>query len=219
MPAAERLRSRGKKRGRRILGDLAHELREARVRAGISQAEVGRRLGMSGDKIWQIENEKLPSLSISDACELAAVLGLDLSARTYPNGAKIRDAGQATRLAKFLSHVGAPLSAETEVALPKLDDAPELRAWDAAIKGLDERTGVEFESRLTDIQAMLRHHNAKRRDDPVDHFLLVVANTRHNRSVLAELGDVIGDLPRLRTANVIATLRNGAHPPTGFILL
>ncbi len=219
MTANERLRARGQRRARRILADLAIEFRDARVRAGVSQVELGRRLAMSGDKIWQIEHERLPSLSLRDACELAAVLGFDLTARLYPNGAPIRDAGQARRLNTLLASVTAPLSFRTDVALPALDDRPELRAWDAVVYGHAMRTGIELEVRLADVQAMTRRHNLKRRDDPVDQFLLAVAETRHNRRVLAEYGDLLAGLPRLRASAVMKLLRAGCHPPTGRILV
>jgi transcriptional regulator with XRE-family HTH domain len=189
------------------------------VGAGISQTELGRRLGMSGDKIWQLENDRLPSLSIVEACEIAAVVGLDLSVRSYPNGAKLRDAVQMQRLLRVLAEVGRPLTWRLEVCLPRLPDRTELRAWDALIEGAGQRTGVELESRLTDIQATFRQHNGKRRDDPVDNFLLLVADTRSNRRVLEEFPELLVGLPRLRTANVVSDLRSGKHPGTGVILV
>ena len=219
MVANERLRARGRRRAARTLADLASEFRHARVEAGISQRELGRRLGMSADKVWRIENERQHRLSIIDACEMAAVLGLDWSARAYPNGATVRDAGQARRLLPILAAVADPLTYGTDVALPRTDDAPELRAWDTVIYGDDERTGIELESRLMDTQATVRRINLKRRDDPVDHFLLVVADTKHNRRVLAEFAILFAGLPRLRTANVLKVLREGRHPPTGIILV
>jgi len=174
---------------------------------------------MSADKVWRIENERQRSLAIVDACEMAAVLGLDWSARAYPNGATVRDAGQARRLLPILEAVAAPLSHGTDVTLPRTDDAPELRAWDAVIYGNGERTGIELESRLTDTQATVRRINLKRRDDPVDHFVLAIADTRHNRRVLAEFSSLFAALPRLRTASVLKALREGRHPPTGIILV
>lgn len=219
MAANDRLLYRARQRARRILADLASEFRRIRVESAISQQELGRRLGMSADKIWKVEHERLPSLSIVEACEIGALLGLDVSVRAYPNGARLRDAGQAPRLLRLLSNVGAPLGYRTDVPLPRRDDGQELRAWDAVIYGRDERTAVELESRLMDVQATTRRHNLKRRDDPVDHFLLVVADTKHNRRVLAEFADLLADLPRLRTANVLAALRAGRHPGTGLILL
>jgi hypothetical protein len=85
--------------------------------------------------------------------------------------------------------------------------------------GRGERTGFEFETRLRDIQAQTRRHNLKRRDDPVDHFLLVVADTRHNRAVLREFAELFADLPRHGTASLLKALKTGQHPQTGLILL
>ena len=219
MAANDRLLYRARQRARRILADLSAEFRGIRVETAISQQELGRRLGMSADKIWKVEHQRLPSLSIVEACEIGALLGLDVSVRAYPNGVRLRDAGQAPRLMKLLLNVDAPLRYRTDVPLPRREDAPELRAWDAVIYGHDERTSIELESRLMDVQATTRRHNLKRRDDPVDHFLLVVADTKVNRRVLAEFADLLADLPRLRTANVLAALRAGRHPGTGLILL
>jgi transcriptional regulator with XRE-family HTH domain len=219
MTANDRVRARGAARARRILADFAAETRHARVQAGLSQEEVGRRAGLSGDKVWRVEHELLPTLSINDACRIAAVTGLDFAGRTYSSGVPIRDVAQAPRLVRLLSNVGHPLRFATDAALPAREGIPERRAWDALILGSGERTAVELESRLTDIQATTRRHNEKRRDDPVDHFLLVVANTRHNRRVMAEFASLLAGLPQLRTATVLRLLAQGKHPPTGWIYL
>lgn len=218
MGANDRLRSRGLARARRILAELATEIREARLQAGVSQEEAGHRAGLSADKVWKVEHEELKTLSFDDACRLAAVLGLDVSVRTYPNGAPIRDAGQASRLMKLLVHVAKPLRYQTDAPLPRTDAGLELRAWDALITGSGERTAVELESRLTDLQATTRRHNLKRRDDPVDHFLMVIADTRHNRRVVAEYAALLAELPRLDSSKVIDLLAAGNHPPTGWML-
>jgi transcriptional regulator with XRE-family HTH domain len=218
MTANDRMRARAAGRARRILAELASEIREARLAAGFSQCVLGGLVGMSGDKIWQIEHERLPSLSISDACQIGAVLGLDFAARVFPNGAHIRDASQSRRLVRLLANVGSPLRYRTDVALPAADNRFELRAWDALVSGCGERTGIELESRLGDVQSVVRRHHLKRRDDPVDHFLFVVADTKHNRRVLAEFQDLMPDLPRLRTATVLRLLASGCHPPTGIVL-
>jgi transcriptional regulator with XRE-family HTH domain len=219
MSASDRLRTRGARRARAILATLSEELRSARLEAGISQAEAGRRAGLSGDKVWKIEHQRLATLSFLDGCRLAAVLGLDLSARLYPNGVRVRDAGQAPRLLRLLANVGSPLRYRTDVALPAREDAPELRAWDALITGSGERSGIELESRLTDFQATTRRHSLKRRDDPVDHFLLVVADTKHNRRVMREFAQLLPDVPQQRTDAVLKRLRSGRHPPTVWMFL
>lgn len=217
MATQERLRSRGAARSRRILAELAAEVRHARLALGLSQEEAGRQAGLSADKVWRIENQQLDRCSIPDACVLSAVLGLDLVVRTYPNGARIRDASQAPRLVKLVAAIAAPLRYQTDSPLTRHGAVPELRAWDVLVSGSGERTGIELETRLTDIQASTRRHNQKRADDPVEHFLLVVADTRHNRAVMQEFHLLLGDLPRLATREVLDCLRAGKHPPTGWM--
>jgi hypothetical protein len=175
-------------------------------------------LEMSGDKIGKIERGELATFSFTDAAQIGAVLGLDLSARFYPNGAVVRDAGQATKLVRLIEHVSLPLHSRTDVPLPQRPSQPrELRAWDCVVWDRTARSAFEFESRITDFQAMTRRHALKRRDDPVDHFVLAVADSAHNRRALQELGSLITDLPRLRTATVLRLLESGRHPPTGFM--
>lgn len=220
MATGERARSRGIRRGRKQLQEFASEVFEARMAAGLSQEALGGAVDMSATKVSRIEHGKLSSLSILDASQLAAVLGLDLWLRVFPTGSPIRDAGQAKRMGRLLQNVGPPLKYRTDVPLPERPDQPrDMRAWDAVLYGHGKRTGVELEARLRDVQWTARRHALKRRDDPVDAFLLVVADTQANRRVLAEYGDLLADLPRMGTAKVLKTLRAGVHPPTGLILL
>jgi transcriptional regulator with XRE-family HTH domain len=153
---------------------------DARRAAGLSQTELARRAGVSADKVWRLEHERSPNVTIADACVLGAVVGLDFSARSYPSGALLRDASQAVRLVRVLAHVHRPLRYPTDVPLPRTADAPELRVRDAIVEGRGERTGIELETRITDFQAVTRRHNEKRSHDPVDHFVLLVADTNHN---------------------------------------
>ena len=120
---------------------------------------------------------------------------------------------------KFLRQVRTPLSYALEVPLPALPDRPEQRAWDAVIRGGGKRTAVELEMRLRDGQAVARRLNLKRRDDPTEGFLLLLADTRTNRRALEEHPEVFGDLPRLRPSRVYAALGGSAHPPSGILLV
>jgi hypothetical protein len=112
-----------------------------------------------------------------------------------------------------------PLTWRVEVPLPPAPERWERRAWDAVIFGSSERTAIELEMRLRDVQAMRRRHELKRRDDPTEHFLLLVADTRHNRRVLAEFEDLFADLARLRPSIVRTALNAGRHPSTGLLLV
>jgi hypothetical protein len=64
-----------------------------------------------------------------------------------------------------------------------------------------------------------RRISLKLRDDPVDHILLVLADTKANRRGLSEHPALVPGLPRLRTATVLKLLREGRHPPSGLILI
>ena len=176
--------------------NLGEEFRHERLRLGLSQRQVARAAHVDRGDLSRIEAGKLDYLTFPTACTIASVLGLDLSIKPYPGGGSIRDAGQAPRLQALIKCVGPPLRIATEVALPRRDGYPDQRAWDVMLYGHEERTGIEFEQRLYDIQAQLRRYNLKRRDDPVDRFLLVVANTRANRRVVDEFDDLLADLPR-----------------------
>lgn len=85
--------------------------------------------------------------------------------------------------------------------------------------GVDKRTAIELEMRLRDVQALLRRFELKRRDDPTDAFLLLVADTRNNRRLLAEFESMLVDLPRLWPTQVFAALEAGRHPGAGIVLV
>lgn len=174
---------------------------------------------MSRVHYGRIENGHAPGLTIDEINRVAAALGLTPSLRMYPGGSPVRDAGQATRLLRFLAPVTAPLRYRLEVSLPSVADRFEQRAWDAVLFGDGTRTAIELEMRLRDVQALIRRVDLKRRDDPTESFLLLIADTRTNRRVLAEYAGLFLDLPRLKPSRVMAALKAGQHPPTGLVLV
>jgi transcriptional regulator with XRE-family HTH domain len=203
--------------GQRALLALGSEFETARRGIGVSQEHVAAASRVSRPRYSKIENGRMPTLQVVEVARIASVLGLASSFRLFPAGPPIRDAGQARRLAGFLANARPPLKTRTEVPLPALPDHQELRAWDAIIDGAGERTSIELEMRLHDAQAVERRVALKRRDDPTDHFLLLIADTRHNRRVLAELPDLFGDLSRLPKAVTIRALQAGRHPGSGLV--
>ena len=160
----------------------------------------------------------MPNLSIVEASRIAGILGLDLSVRLYPGQGPLRDEAHSSRLSRVLEHVRPPFRYRTEVPLPAQPLHSELRAWDAMITGAGRRTAVELEMRLRDGQALERRVALKRRDDPTDEFVLIVADTHGNRRVLASSPGLFADLPRLGPSRVTAALEAGRHPPTSLIV-
>jgi transcriptional regulator with XRE-family HTH domain len=219
VPSASRAFDRGTRLARRHTGEIADEFRERRLALGESQEHVADACQMSRVHYGQIENGQVPKLTILEVDRIASVLGLAPSIRLYPAGPAVRDAGQLLRLQAFLDDVRPPLSYRIEVPLPPRDDRTDQRAWDAVLYGGGVRTAIELEMRLRDVQALLRRIDLKRRDDPTESFVLLVADTRNNRRVLAEFANLFADLPRLRPSVVHSALASGSHPATGILLI
>jgi transcriptional regulator with XRE-family HTH domain len=216
--AAVRALERARRLGDRFLRDAAATFRETRVSLGLSQAHVAGAAGISRTRYGRIEASRVTTFTILEFASVAAVLGLDPVVRLYPGGPPVRDSGHASKIREFVASARAPLIPRTEVPLPAHGDRAELRAWDLVLLSGQERTTAEFEMRLADVQALLRRIGLKRRDDPSEHFLLLVADTRTNRRVLAEYRQLFTELPRLPTSRVLAGLRAGRHPGSGVVL-
>jgi len=218
MATASRARGAGFRRAHRHMLEIGEAFLEQRLALGLSQDHVATAVGIARRRYGRIESGQLPA-TFRELDMIASVLGLELSLRAYPGGPAVRDEGHSTRLGGFLGHVGAPLRYGVEVGLPARDGSYEPRAWDAMLFGGGERTAIELEMRVRDAQAMRRRHDLKRRDDPTEHFLLLVADTRHNRRVIAEFAPLFQDLPRLRPTDVYRALGAGRHPPSGLLFV
>jgi transcriptional regulator with XRE-family HTH domain len=216
---SERAVERADVRGRRALAAFGDEVRERRIELGLSQEAVATAARISRPRYTRVEAAKAPTLTIIEATRIASVLGLDLSVKVYPGGDPLRDAASVARLEALAARVSRPLRFRTEVPLPERDDGFEQRAWDAEVRGAGLRTTFELEMRIRDAQAVERRITLKRRDDPPDRFVLLVAATRHNRRMLADHPRFFRDLPRLRPSTVFRALAAGHHPPTGLILM
>ncbi len=201
----------GADRARRTVADLTTEIRRARVDRGLSQAEVGRAVGLSGPQVCRIERGLSPDVSIAVLCRLLAVVGLELSARAYPAGEPVRDRAHAALLSRFRARLHSSLRWRMEVPLPVAGD---LRAWDGQVGGASWRVGVEAETRPSDLQALQRRLALKLRDGGVDALILVLADTRHNRELLrAHADDLVQrfPVPGRRAMELVAA----GVPPTG----
>ncbi|MEP7360823.1 MAG: hypothetical protein ABI744_04510, partial [Chloroflexota bacterium] len=150
-------------------------------------------------------------VSVLEIVEMASVLGLEFRASLYPIGDGIRDAGQQALAKRFRAVVGAAWRVTAEVLLPNVGDR---RAWDLFLRLASQRVGVELETRVRDVQWLVRRMRERERDGGVDHTLLVLSASAHNRRVLPELLDALG--PEFATAPrvTLRALREG-RPITG----
>jgi transcriptional regulator with XRE-family HTH domain len=200
-----------------ISASLGREFRTARLGAGLSQRSAGAGAGISHAHWGRIERGLVPNLSLAQACAAAAVVGLRLSVRAYPDGDPIRDAGQAALLERF--HLRLPTRAgwQTEVPMPIPGDR---RAWDARVVIDGRRAGCEAEMQLLDLQALERRLALKLRDGDVDILLLVVPSTVRNRQFLRLHREQLRSLLPLGTREVLASLRAESLPAqSGIVIL
>jgi hypothetical protein len=82
------------------------------------------------------------------------------------------------------------------------------------------RFGVIAETRIRDLQALLRREHRKQMDGEIDRLILLVAETRHNRATLASADGLLRNEFPLSTRAVMASLRRGRAPiASGVVLL
>ncbi len=161
-PAEEAVR-----KARKRVTTAITEIRSARIGAGLSQGALGAGVAISRSRVSRIEREK----------------GLDLPLKVFPGGDPTRDAGQRRLLDRLRIRLGPVWEWEHEVALPIVGDK---RAWDAVGTHATTRFVIhlEAETRLEDVQALLRRLALKCRDGAAVRLILVVSDTRNNRAVI-----------------------------------
>ena len=139
---------------------------------------------------------------------MASVLGLQLSVGLYPDGNPVRDSAHLALLGRFRTRLALTLGWRTEVPIPIEGDR---RSADVVIGAPGWEAMVEAETRLDDVQAMERRINAKQRDLGISRAILLVADTRHNRSVIATNPALRTRFP-LSTRACLAALRQARGP-------
>jgi len=216
MATKDRAADRGRREAAQHIQAIADELREARLAAGLSQSHVGRTVGISHAGVSRIERGQAPNVPLRQLDTMAAVLGLRISIRLYPAGRPLRDEGQLALLERLRSRLATELIWRTETPIPIAGD---LRAWDASITGRGWTAFVDAETRIRDVQALERRTALKRRDTGTDRVILLVADSRSNRAILASLrGSLMQDA--LPGSVILAALRSGSDPGgSGIVLL
>jgi len=196
--------------------DAGRELRLARHNAGATLASISRRIGWSTSKLSRAELGRNPRVSLEDLVLIGAAVGVRPSVRFYPTGRAIRDLGQVELLATLTARMHPRWTHRHEVPMPKPGD---LRAADqvSTIDGC--RLIVEAYRRFADAQAQIRAARLKQRDLGADRLLILVDDTRANRSAVSAV------LPELRQTftvparPMLAALAAGRDPGGDGLLL
>jgi transcriptional regulator with XRE-family HTH domain len=210
-------KDRGRRRGEQLLRRLIGELRTARHTAGLSQEAVAKELGCTQSEISRLERFEFGTVPMVRLSELASLLGLELSAGLYPFGDALHDEGQQRAAGRFVQNVAVPpYVIFREALLPLPGDH---RAWDMLLRLGALRIGVEVETRVRDVQALVRRIRERERDGGVDEILIVLSDTAHNRRALGQLREALGPRYSTRSGSIFAALRSGAPVPGSGVIL
>lgn len=144
----------------------------------------------------------------------AAVVGLRARIKLYPEGQALQDAGQVALIRRFRDQVGEQGKWAFEVPVPRPGD---MRALDAVLTLSGGRIGLEFYTRLADVQAQLRAASLKKRDAELDRLVVVVQATRANRGALREAGTVLAEFPG-SGRRLLSALAAGELPPADGVI-
>ncbi len=205
-----------RRQAERSLVRSGQEVRDARLGHDLSMATCAAAIGVSEATWSRLERGLSPSLSIAQLTRAGAVVGLDISVRAYQGGAPLRDKAHLELLERFRARLGPQVRWRTEVPVGRERDQ---RAWDGMAQVPRVRVGVEAETRARDSQALQRRLTLKRRDSDVDHVILLLADTRHNRTFLRSAGaGFLADFP-VPGGTALQRLGEGRDPGGSAIVL
>ncbi|MET0772652.1 MAG: helix-turn-helix transcriptional regulator [Candidatus Limnocylindrales bacterium] len=206
------------RRARERVEAVISEIRRARISAGLSQDSVAAAASISRFRLGRIERLRERGVPADVLMRMADAVGLDLPLRLFPGTDAMRDAGQLRLLLRLTVRLDPGWTWQEEVPLPIIGDR---RAWDAV--GVHTATGlvihVEAETRLADVQALLRRVALKRRDGRARRLVLVVADTRNNREVIRVATRVIVGAFPADARRALAMLDRGADPGADVMLM
>ena len=117
MSTRERPADRGRRRCRAALRHVASDGQQARVAGGLSQRAVANAVHTSHSRIGRFERGETAYPDLAFLSAYCAVVGLDLSIKTYPAGDPIRDRAQLALLERFRARLHPSLRWRTEVPL------------------------------------------------------------------------------------------------------
>jgi len=191
-----------------LLRGAGEELRRLRVNAGTSTRQLAATVGISHTQVGRIEGGLAPHVDLDLLSRMASALGAELSLGVHPVGPPVRDRAHLALLQRFSTRLGPSVTWHTEVPIPISGD---LRSADGVAGATDFDAIVEAETRLHDIQATERRLRAKQRDLGATRAILLVADTRHNRAVIAAVPDLKRQFP-VGTRACLAALGKGRDP-------
>lgn len=210
----------GDRQLRRTCRRFGDEFRQLRLRAGLSQAEVARAIGVARSAICDLEaGDEGPSLRLR--ARAAAVLGAEAAIGLYPAGSPlISDAAQAKLLELLIKMLHPSWHPTIEAPVP----GPGRRFIDLRLDGRADVVLVEVESRVRTLEAAVRElhdeHAAVSLAAPGRpiHVVLALPPSRHHRALVRSHPALINATFPIPSRMLEAAIRGGSRWPGDGIL-
>lgn len=164
---------------------FGEDARELRLRAGVSQAAVGRSIGVARSAISRLEAGD-PQVAAFIRARVAALLGAEFRFGLYPGGTPlIFDAAHARVVEALLATRDPSWRATVEAPVP----GPGRRSVDVRLERGPDTVLMEVEMRLRRLEEIVRELHGKRDAfEPAEgtsvHVVLVLPATRHHRALV-----------------------------------
>ncbi len=218
----------GDRQARRQATRLGDELVALRMRAGLTQAAVGRALGVDRSMISRLEAGD-PRVGLTTRFRVAALLGAELKLSAYTrSGPLIRDTAQAPIVEAILATSDRRWRRTVEAHVPGADR----RSIDLRLDGPAGVILCEVESRVGSLEEMIRELHAKRdavraaqpaavgaaqqpAGGPPIHVVLVLPRSRHHRQIVRDHPSTIGAAFPMPSAAIEAALKDVTVAWTG----
>ena len=188
------------------------DLRESRLRAGLTLEDVGNAIDVSPATIWRTERAIGPGPRPHLLAKHADAVGLRARFMLYPADDPLRDGPQVRLIRDFRDAVGSALPMDLERPVVTVAGSSDRRAFDAIINLPGCQCAVECYTRFHDCQAQLRSALIKQRDAQVARLVIVVRGSRANRAAVGAAYDLIRLNFPLGTRAVVGALRAGRDP-------
>jgi transcriptional regulator with XRE-family HTH domain len=216
MAVHERRTDRGARVAVVLHRKLGQELRALRRQAGLSQRWLAAQVEVDHSVISRIEAGAGMATSLDLYARLFAVLGGKLSVKVYPEADPMRDEAHLRLIERLIRLLHAVIRVRREVPLGVPND---LRAWDLLLTAGGRRAAVEAEMVLDDLQALERKIALKQQDGEIEVVILLIADTKRNRRILAAHREALRARFPLDTRAALAVLRTGQIPSASAIIV
>jgi len=207
----------GDRQLRRTATRFGDELRELRLRSGISQAQTARAVGVARSVICRLEQGD-PNASNRIRARVAAALGADFRIAIYPQGSPvIYDRAHARLVEAILRRTHPSWHAIVEAPIP----GPGRRSSDLRLARGDDIVLIEVETRIRAFETILRELADKRSGveaamQPARvHVVLAIPPTRHHRALVGAHPRIVASAFPAPAADLAGALGSSFGPWPG----